>query len=71
MCMLNPKWSNYMLLVQGHFTGDGPYARFYHYHLIFLLHLIGKHMNVPYYFLRSLSKTASKIQTKSDKLSPL
>jgi hypothetical protein len=71
LCMLNPEWSNYLLLIQQHFTGDGRYSRFYLYHLRFLLHLIGKRMNVPYYFLRSLSKMERKIQTKSDKSNPL
>jgi hypothetical protein len=71
LCMLNPEWSNYLLLIQRHFIGDGQYSRFYLYHLIFLLHLIGKLMNVPCYFLRTLSKMSRKIKTKSYKSSPL
>jgi hypothetical protein len=71
ICMLKPKWSNYLLMIQRHFIGDGKYSRFYLYHLRFLLHLIGKRMNVPYYFLRILSKMARKIQTKSDKSNQL
>jgi hypothetical protein len=53
-------------IIQRYFTCEGRLYTLYQYHIRLLLHFTSKiEINVPYYFLRSISKMSDRIQSKS------
>jgi hypothetical protein len=53
-------------IIQRYFTCEGRFNTLFQYHIMLLLHFIGKvEMNIPYYLLRSIGKMLDRIQAKS------
>jgi hypothetical protein len=53
-------------VIQIYFTCEGKFNMIYQYHIILLLHFIGKDlMNLPFYLFRSIGKMVDMVQAKS------
>lgn len=56
-------WRDIMQIIQRYVTCEGRFATIYIYHMRFLQHVLGiKRLNLPYYFLKSLSKMATRVK---------
>ena len=61
------EWIEPLRILQSYVTCEGRYSFVFKYHFRFLQHLVGvSKMNLPFFFLKSLQKMASKIKEQDD-----
>jgi len=61
------EWIEPLRILQSYVTCEGRYSFVFKYHFRFLQHLVGvSRMNLPFFFLKSLQKMASKIKEQDD-----
>jgi hypothetical protein len=53
-------------VIHRYFTSEGRFMMVYQYHIMLLLHFIGKEaINLPFYLFRRIGKMANIVQAKS------
>ena len=63
---MKDKFSMLLMIIQKYFTCEGRFHMVYSYHLMLLLHFVGKRsLDLPFYLYRHLGKMSDKVQVKT------
>jgi hypothetical protein len=69
MSYLESKWQTLLRAILVYITCEGCYNRVMYYHLKLLNHFTGReHLNIPYFFHRTLIKMAKQVKTQPTKV---
>jgi hypothetical protein len=68
--LLKVRWHGLLSVLKQFITSEGHHGLVFLYHVQFLMHFIGFHLNVPFYLLRSLYKMSKRFKKQSLNSSP-
>jgi hypothetical protein len=69
MSYLEPKWQTLLRAILVYITCEGRYNRVMYYHFKQLNHFTGReHLNLPYFFHRTLTKMAKQVKAQPTKV---